>query len=566
MTNTSFSQLGLSPSLLQSIEEQGFDAPTAIQEQVIPLIASGQDLIGLSQTGSGKTAAFLLPLLEKIDEDNFHIQALIVTPTRELCTQISAEVEKFSQYLEGVGVAAIYGGSSLERQARAISKARIVVGTPGRLLDCMRRRILDVSSVKTLVLDEADRLLDMGFIEELEALLSALPDDRQSLFFSATMHKGIAKLIENFSKDAVSVRVKNQTKTVSKVIQKHYEVRPRSKVEALARLLDTHPMRLAIIFCNTKFSADSCTEALLNLGYKVDRLHGDLSQELRERTIRRFRQGDFQVLVATDVAARGLDIDEVDIVFNYDLPRDPEDYVHRIGRTGRAGREGLAVSFVFGKDHYKLSQIEKYIEQKIPVSTLPTLEEVESVREEVFFNEIAEKLSTEPDLRYISYIEKLQEEGHTAQDIASTLFGSLRDSLGRKSQAIREDSPEPSNRYERRKERPRRRDEPRQGGRRFSDREKPSFDRGNKKGSPPRSGYTKMFLSIGHQHAANPKQIVGMLYGECNLDKGSIGSIDIFGSFSLVEVPQKELSHICLALKKATYRGRSFIAREDREQ
>ena len=377
MDTPPFSTLGLSPMLLEAVESLGYESPSPIQALAIPVALEGHDVVGLSETGSGKTAAFAVPVLQSIDVGSRATQALIVCPTRELAVQVCEQVHIIGGgYGRDLQVAPVYGGASMERQFKMLKRgAQIVVGTPGRLLDLWRRGALKLDATRFAVLDEADRMLDMGFREDMEELLGAMPDERQTLFFSATMNRQVEGLIRRFGNDPEVLQVERKALTVESVDQSCYEVRDRSKVEVLSRLLDMEPPRLAIVFCNTKRSADECTEALIARGYAADRLHGDITQHMRERVLRRFRDGTVELLVATDVAARGLDIDNVDAVFNYDLPQDPEDYVHRIGRTGRAGRSGKAISFVFGRDIYRLQSIERYTRQKIRRERIPTQEQ-----------------------------------------------------------------------------------------------------------------------------------------------------------------------------------------------
>ena len=427
MDTPPFSSLGLTPILLEAVESLGFEKPSAIQALAIPVALEGHDVVGLSETGSGKTAAFGLPVLQQIDVNSRDTQALIVCPTRELAVQVCEQI-----HILGAGfgrdllVAPVYGGASMERQFKMLRRgAQIVVGTPGRLLDLWRRKALRLEHTKIAVLDEADRMLDMGFREDMEEILGAMRDDHQTLFFSATMNRQVEGLIRNFGNDPKVLQVEKKTLTVESVDQCGYEVRERSKVEVLSRLLDMDPPRLAIVFCNTKRSVDECTEALVARGYAADRLHGDITQHMRERVLNRFRNGTVELLVATDVAARGLDIDNVDAVFNYDLPQDPEDYVHRIGRTGRAGRSGKAISFVFGRDIYRIQSIERYIRQKIRRERIPTLEQVEGTRTDLLFESVREALEAGEFSDHEVHVDRLLEAGHTATDIASALFSLL---------------------------------------------------------------------------------------------------------------------------------------------
>jgi len=441
MEPTTFAELGLNELLLQSIGRLGYESPTPIQALTIPPALAGEDIVGLSQTGSGKTAAFTLPALQKLDLSNHATQVLIICPTRELCVQVCEEVHRLGADTEGLNAVPVYGGAPMDRQIRALRKgSHIVVGTPGRLLDHLRRGTFKTDSVRLAVLDEADRMLDMGFQEDMEGILSSLPPERQTLFFSATMNREVERLIGVFGKTPRKISVQKKELTVSSIDQSYYEVRHSSKVEVLSRLLDIESPRLAIVFCNTKLAVDDCCEALLARGYAADRLHGDVSQTIRERVLKLFREGTIELLVATDVAARGLDIEHVDVVFNYDLPYDPEDYVHRIGRTGRAGRSGKAVSFVFGREVYRLESIERYTHSRIRKAKVPTQEEVEGLRANKAFDTVKERLESGNFQRHENLADRLFDQGHAPSDIIGALFTLLRESAGRESEEIAEDS------------------------------------------------------------------------------------------------------------------------------
>ncbi len=343
--NTQFTDLGLRPELLEGIQQLGFETPSPIQAQTIPVALTGKDVVGLSQTGSGKTAAFALPALNKVDVAQMKTQALVLCPTRELAIQVCEEINHLAFALKGLVAVPVYGGAPIDRQIRALRKgAHVVVGTPGRIMDHLRRNTFDTTAIRTCILDEADRMLDMGFREDMEIILDKIPKERQILFFSATMNREVNSLIRAYSNQAEQVSIERKALTVDTIEQTYYEVRNRSKIEVLCRILDMEIRPRGIVFCNTKQMVETVTEALVARGYACDRIHGDITQNNRERVIRKFKDGSIELLIATDVAARGLDIDDVDLVFNYDLPYDPEDYVHRIGRTGRAGRSGKSVT------------------------------------------------------------------------------------------------------------------------------------------------------------------------------------------------------------------------------
>ena len=558
MDTPPFSELGLPDALLAAIETLGYERPSPIQAMSIPPALEGHDLVGLSATGSGKTAAFALPALSKLDVKVPHPQVLILCPTRELAVQVCEEVHRLGAKMKGLQATPVYGGAPMDRQLRALrAGAQLVVGTPGRLLDHLRRGSFDPSHVKMAILDEADRMLDMGFKEEMDELLAALPGDRQTLFFSATMNPGVSRLIQKFGNAPRIIEIKQKSLTVSTIEQSYFEVRQRSKVEVLSRILDMNPPRLAIIFCNTKRSVDECTEELINRGYAADRLHGDITQQMRERTLKRFREGTVELLVATDVAARGLDIDEIDIVFNYDLPTDPEDYVHRIGRTGRAGRSGRAVSFVFGREIYRLQSIERYTRHVIKREKIPSVEQVEGRRADIVFDELKERLETGKFENYQDSIDRLLEQGHTPTDIAGALVTMIREASGREGSQIEEDR-EPS--------RPERRDSREsRPPRDFEDRgprpERPKFERGP---IPSEAGMVRLFLSLGKTHGVMAKEIVGMMYREAGLPDGCLGRITLFPKHSLVDVPEGLVDQVIQRTRSARLRGRPFRIDVDR--
>jgi ATP-dependent RNA helicase DeaD len=569
MDTPPFSELGLPDTLLAAIETLGYERPSPIQAMSIPPALLGKDLVGLSATGSGKTAAFTLPALAKLDVKQGYPQVLILCPTRELAVQVCEEVHRLGAKMNGLHATPVYGGAPIDRQLRALrSGAQLVVGTPGRLLDHLRRGSFDASRIKMAILDEADRMLDMGFKDEMDELLAALPADRQTLFFSATMNPGVSRLIQKFGNSPEVIQIEQKARTVSTVEQSYFEVRQRSKVEVLSRILDMNPPRLGIIFCNTKRSVDECTEDLVNRGYAADRLHGDITQQMRERVLKRFRDGAVEILVATDVAARGLDIEEIDIVFNYDLPTDPEDYVHRIGRTGRAGRSGRAVSFVYGREIYRLQSIERYTRSVIKRERIPSVEQVEGRRADLIFDDLKERLETGKFDTYQDNIDRLLEQGHTPTDIAGALVTMIREASGREGSAIEEDR-EPERRE--RREAPRRDDRPQRDDRgpQRDDRGPQRDDRGPRHDGPrdiipQESGMTRLFLSLGKTHGVMAKEIVGMLYREAGLPDGCLGRITLFPKHSLVDVPEQFVGQVIDRTRNARLRGRPFRMDVDR--
>ncbi|MGD6818546.1 DEAD/DEAH box helicase [Metabacillus sp. 84] len=373
--NTKFQDLGLSESLMKAINKMGFEEATPIQAQTIPLGLQGKDIIGQAQTGTGKTAAFGLPLIEKIEPENQNIQAIIIAPTRELAVQVSEELYKLSYYKRS-RVLPIYGGQDISRQIRALKKnPHIIVGTPGRLLDHINRKTLKLDGVHTVVLDEADEMLNMGFIEDIESILSNVPDNHQTLLFSATMPDPIRRIAERFMKDPEVVKVQAKEVTTPNIQQFYINTHEKQKFDVLTRLLDIQSPELAIVFGRTKRRVDELTEALNLRGYTAEGIHGDLSQARRMSALRKFKTGNIDVLVATDVAARGLDISGVTHVYNFDVPQDPESYVHRIGRTGRAGKTGMAMTFITSREMDMLKSIERTTKRKMDKMNPPTLDQ-----------------------------------------------------------------------------------------------------------------------------------------------------------------------------------------------
>lgn len=445
MTSKIFSELGLSAEILRAVEKLGFEQASPIQAAAIPVLMAGKDVVGQSQTGSGKTAAFGIPAVEKVDPSRREVQVLMLCPTRELAVQVSEEIHKLALFKRGVQTLPIYGGQSYERQFAGLKQgAQIVIGTPGRVMDHMRRGTLRLDAVKMAILDEADVMLNMGFREDIETILQAVPAERQTVFFSATMPKLIRELIEKYAKSPEAVQIEQKTMTVATVKQVYYEVDRRNKTELLTRLIDLHDLKLGIIFCNTKRMVDDLVEYLEAAGYQADRLHGDMTQNMRDRVMNRFRQSGLAFLVATDVAARGIDVDDVEVVFNYDLPYDPEDYVHRIGRTGRAGKSGRAISLVPYRELFQVRNIERFANVRIERGRIPTVDEVEAARENAFLDKLRTQLTAGGFPSYEHLVERLEAEGFRSADIASALIHQLQNGEANRGASPGEDQREPS--------------------------------------------------------------------------------------------------------------------------
>jgi ATP-dependent RNA helicase DeaD len=420
--STTFKDLNLTKGVLKSIKVMGYIEPTEIQVQAIPLIMQGKDIIGQARTGTGKTAAFGIPLVEMVDKKKRALQAMVLCPTRELAVQIADELKKIALLTEGLSITAIYGGRAMGQQTQELeSGTQIVVGTPGRVIDHIQRGAINMDSIRIMVLDEADEMLNMGFREDIEKVLELTPGDRQTLLFSATMPKTILKLTDEYMREPEHIKVAKKEMTVPGVEQFYFEIKESSKTEVLHRMIDVENIQSALVFCNTKKEVDKVLVKLRSHGHSVEALHGDIRQNLRERTVDKLRDEDISILVATDVAARGLDIENIEVVFNYDLPLEIETYVHRIGRTARAGRPGLAYSFVTKNEIGKITAIQRYTKTEIIRKELPTIKDAEKAREA----HVAEKVRTSIRAgnleRYDEWVGKLAGEGADYRKIAAAL-------------------------------------------------------------------------------------------------------------------------------------------------
>lgn len=424
METIRFDELGLMPQILRGIEEMGFEETTPIQAKAIPVVMEGKDVIGQAQTGTGKTAAFGIPMLQNVDPSLKKTQVLILSPTRELAIQVAEELRNLGRYMHGIKILPVYGGQDISKQIRSLKGGiQIIVGTPGRVMDHLRRKTIRCDEVHMIVLDEADEMLNMGFREDIETILEYIPEERQTVLFSATMPKPILEITRKYQTDAVTIKVVKKELTVSNIEQYYYDVKRKDKVEVLTRLLDYYNPKGSIVFCNTKRMVDELSHELTLRGYFAEGLHGDMKQAQRDRVMSNFRKGKTDILIATDVAARGLDIDDVEAVFNFDIPQDDEYYVHRIGRTGRAGRMGKAFSFVKGKEVYKLKDIMRYCKTKIYAQPIPSSEDVAQMKAEKIMDKIT-AIVEEEDLReMINFIEKqVNESDLTAMDIAAAFL------------------------------------------------------------------------------------------------------------------------------------------------
>ncbi|MFJ7748197.1 DEAD/DEAH box helicase [Peribacillus sp. NPDC097295] len=421
---TLFSELGLDRTSMKSIEKMGFEEASPIQAQTIPLALEGKDIIGQAQTGTGKTAAFGIPLMENIDIANENVQGIVIAPTRELAIQVSEELFKLG-YGKRARVLAVYGGQDIDRQIRALKKKpHIIVGTPGRLLDHIKRKNIKLGGVHTVVLDEADEMLNMGFIEDIESILSTVPDERQTLLFSATMPDPIRKIAERFMQEPVLVRVKAKEMTVDRIEQYYLELRESEKFDTLARLFDIQTPELAIVFGRTKRRVDELSSALNIRGYSAEGIHGDLSQAKRISVLKKFKEGNLDVLVATDVAARGLDISGVTHVYNFDIPQDPESYVHRIGRTGRAGKHGIAITFVTPRERGQLQAVEHTTRKRMERMKTPTSTEALQGQQKAVTEKVLSAIENDDLSLYLGQAEELLQK-HSAADLVAAMLKSM---------------------------------------------------------------------------------------------------------------------------------------------
>ncbi|MEP6670528.1 MAG: DEAD/DEAH box helicase [Chthoniobacter sp.] len=566
MQKKPFTELGLSPEVLKAVAKMGFEEASPIQSETIPQLLTGSDVVGLSQTGSGKTAAFAIPAIERVDGNLKAPQVLILCPTRELAMQVAEEVAKLAFFKRGVRELPIYGGQSYDRQLRGLREgAQIIIGTPGRVMDHLERKTLRLDQIKMVILDEADRMLDMGFRDDIDKILSQAPAERQTVFFSATMPPAIQHLVKKFTKNPVNVRIESQEMTVPAIEQIYYEVDRRSKLEVLCRLIDLQDIKYGIIFCATKMMVDELADHLKARGYSSDKLHGDISQAMRERVVAKFRKRGFEFLVATDVAARGLDVDDIEVVFNYDLPQDAEDYVHRIGRTGRAGRSGRAITFVAGREIWKMQQIIRFTKGKVRRERVPSAEEVEQKRTSAFLETLRETLEKGEYKRQDEVIDQLLEQGNSATDIASALIHLLGGDKPAPQPIVEEQPRREQPRYESREPREYPKYEPRTGGARKEShapaerREKPSRSpRREPSGVSHEPGMVRLAFNLGNEHQITPGDFVGVIAGVTRLSKEVVGRIEILDDYSLVDVSDECASMVLKKLNGIKFKGRKL--------
>ncbi len=534
--------MGLSPELLRAVEALGFTDPTPIQKEVIPrVLSSDNDIVGLAQTGTGKTAAFGLPVIEQVDTGSKTVQALVLAPTRELCIQITKDLQEFSKYKKDLHVVPVYGGASMETQIRALKRgAQIIVATPGRMIDLIGRKAANISQIRTVVLDEADEMLNMGFREEIDRILESTPDEKRTLLFSATMPKEVARIASSYMHNPVEITVDRKNSGARNVQHVYYQVHASDRYPALKRIADMNPDIYSIVFCRTRRETKDIAEKLIKDGYSADAIHGELSQSQRDHVMKRFRSKSIQMLVATDVAARGIDVDDVSHVINYNLPEDVEVYTHRSGRTGRAGKSGVAVSIIHYREKSRISQIEKMIGKKVERLPVPSgkeicgrqlfklidrMEKAEVNEEQIapFMDEVMQKLdglSKEEIIKQFVSLEfnRFLEYYKNSPD--------LNDDSGRKSR--------------------------RDGTGRSRSEE------GSGRGRSRSSSYTRFFMNVGKKDGIIPTRLIGMINENTNDRDISIGAIDIKDSFSFFEVDSSYSSQVLAAFEGSHHKGRSL--------
>jgi len=562
MSSTDFLSLGISAPVLKAVQQLGYEQPSPIQAQSIPILLGGKNLLGTAQTGTGKTAAFALPLLSDIDSAQKTPQILVLTPTRELAIQVAEAFKSYAKYIDRFNVLPIYGGADIGGQLRGLKRgAQVVVGTPGRILDHLRRKSLNLSQIRGLVLDEADEMLRMGFIDDVETILSKTPDNCQRALFSATMPAAIKRVADTYLGDAQQVRIESKTKTVERIFQQYVTVKGHQKMDALTRVLEVEAFDGMIIFVRTKSSTVDIAERLEARGMSAAALNGDLSQALRERTINQLKRGKIDIIVATDVAARGLDVERISHVINFDIPYDNESYVHRIGRTGRAGREGKAILFITPKETRLLRSIEKSTRQSIVPLTMPSNEQVSDQRIQQFTQQLVKTMETPRLDKYRAMILNFAEEnGLDMADIAAALtYQNQRERpLFPKLDNIVAPRPESSSRNDRNESRRNKADK------------KPKQDRKLRDEDGKIIPMLTYRLEVGKNDQVEPSNIVGAIANEADISSQYIGRVELFETYSTVDLPEGMPSEIFNHLKKVRVRGNplkiSLLADSQRPQ
>jgi ATP-dependent RNA helicase DeaD len=537
-----FADLQIHPSVLQAVADVGYESPSAIQAATIPALMAGSDVVGLAQTGTGKTAAFAMPILSKIDTSSKATQALVLAPTRELALQVAEAFSRYGAHLPQINVLPIYGGSSYAVQLSGLKRgAQVVVGTPGRVIDHLERGTLDLSRIDYLVLDEADEMLNMGFAEDVERILSETPEYKQVALFSATMPPAIRKLTAKYLHDPTEVKVEAKTATADNISQRYIQVAGPRKMDALTRVLEVEPFEAMIVFVRTKQATEEVAERLRARGFSAAAINGDIPQSQRERTIAALREGGIDILVATDVAARGLDVERISHVLNYDIPHDNESYVHRIGRTGRAGRSGAALLFVSPRERHLLKSIEKATRQKLTEAELPSVEDVNAQRVAKFADSITDSLASPGMEMFRRLIEDYEREHDVPMaDIAAALAVQSRDGEA----FLMSPEPPPDRRPKQREDRP--------------------SQSNRQAGEGPKKGFATYRIAVGKRHKVGPGAIVGAIANEGGLHRSDFGHITIKPDFSLVELPAKLSRETIKALERTRISGVLINLQPDR--
>lgn len=517
-TELKFEELELSDNIKRALKEAGYITATEIQTKAIPEVLQGRDVIGLSKTGTGKTASYALPAIQRIEPSNKKVQAIVLCPTRELAVQIAGEIRKFTKYQEGIKSIAIYGGQAIERQIMGLKKGvQIVIGTPGRVMDHMRRKTLKLDNVKMVVLDEADEMLNMGFEEDIETILKDVPEQRQTLLFSATMNQRILNITKKYLTNPKKIQIKSEELIVNNIKQVSLNIKETMKEEAVKRLIQVHNPTKVIVFCNTKRKVDNLIESLKKDGYKAEALHGDIKQVQRDRIMKRLKEGEFQILVATDVVARGIDIQDLELVINYDVPQEEEYYVHRIGRTGRNGASGIAYTFVVGKEKARLNSIQRYAKSKISEGKIPTISDVNRIKNKKIIEDIQKVIDNNQFVNE-NIIYELQAQNNDISMIAKALMTIL----SNKNQS------------------------------------KVEIKNKEKMKNISKEGNIKLFLSVGKKDNIKAKDIVGSLAANVAISGKDIGKINILEKFSFVEVPAEYVEEVMLGMKDKKIKGIDF--------
>ncbi|OEH85971.1 RNA helicase [Desulfuribacillus stibiiarsenatis] len=493
----------------------GFEEPTPIQEECVPIVLQGHDVIGQAQTGTGKTAAFGIPLIQKVEENNKNVQALVLTPTRELAIQVAGELRKIGK-LKQIKPLPIYGGQHITHQIRALNQgAQIVIGTPGRILDHLRRKTLKLDAVKTIILDEADEMLDMGFVDDIESIVSSAPRERQTLLFSATMPYEIKKLSTRYMKSPKNIAIAKGDVSVPLIQQFYYKVLERDKFDSFCRILDQEEIGLGIVFCRTKKGVDELTDSLQDRGYLAEGLHGDLSQPQRDKVMQKFREASIELLIATDVAARGIDVENVSHVFNYDIPQDPESYVHRVGRTGRAGKKGIAITLVTPREIKQLVAIQKQTKVNLNVKDVPSLEEVAKRMKEQWKDKVTEAVESSQLLEYETALQDLFAK-YGAESVAAAAMKIAVDTS-------------------------------------FAKQDVHTYDFGD---TGSAKGMVRFFINVGKNGEFTPKIVMDILQEHAGIASSTIGKINIFDRFTFVEVAEAQAPFVYEAFQNTRVNGK----------